>query len=259
MACLICESNNIKKVFTHQVLNKYQADYLFCPNCGFLQAHNPLWLAESYVQPINISDTGYVIRNLNLAKRTWLLFITVFGRRKIYLDYAGGYGLFTRLMRDFGLNFYTTDKYTKNLFAQGFEYTNQKVSAVTCFECFEHFSSPKEEIEKILKLSKNIFFSTNLFDDSKIPDSSWWYYGFEHGQHISFYSYKTLEYLAKKNNLILCSDKKTMHLFLEKQLNNYIFLSLIRLGILPWDMLSRLFVKSRTWTDYEQLKKLKQI
>ncbi len=38
-----------------------------------------------------------------------------------FLDYAGGYGVFTRLMRDIGFDFYWHDPYTQNLFANGFE------------------------------------------------------------------------------------------------------------------------------------------
>lgn len=254
MPCRVCGSSNIKKVFNHQILHKYIIDYFLCSDCGFMQTENPYWLNEAYVDSINISDTGYAIRNLNLSKRTWLLFIILFGKNKKYLDYAGGYGLFTRFMRDFGMDFYTADKYTKNLFAKGFEYENQKISAISCSECFEHFSEPKDEIEKMLSISKNIFFSTNLFGESKVPDDSWWYYGFEHGQHISFYSYKTLEYLAKKNNLFLCSNKKTLHMFLEKKISNYYFLFLVKLGILPWDLFFRFFTKSKTWSDYGLLR-----
>lgn len=256
MVCRICANNNLRKVFNHRILNKYNIDYFLCPNCGFMQTENPYWLPESYVNPINISDTGYAIRNLSLAKRTWLLFIVLFGKKKKYLDYAGGYGLLTRLMRDFGLDFYVTDKYTKNLFAQGFEYDKQKISAISCFECFEHFADPMNEIGNILDISKNVFFSTSLFDGFSAPDTSWWYYGFEHGQHISFYSFKTLAYIAKKNNLFLCSDKKTMHLFFEKKINNFLFVLLIKLGILPWDLFFRLFIKSKTWSDHESLKNI---
>lgn len=252
MQCLICKNNNLRKEFSHIVLKKYNINYFFCSECGFLQTEKPFWLNESYDSPINLSDTGYASRNLNLAKRTWLLFFVLFGKNQKYLDYAGGYGLLTRFLRDFGLDFYVYDKYTKNLFAQKFDFKNEKIKAISCFECFEHFSDPIIDIEKILLISKNVFFSTTLIGDTA-PNQDWWYYGFEHGQHISFYSLKTLKYIAKKNKLFFYSNKRNFHLFTERKISNFLFLTLIKLGILPWDLLFRIFTKSKTWTDYKML------
>lgn len=158
MPCIICKNKGLKKIFSHKILKKYLIDYYYCNNCKFIQTSKPFWLDEAYKHPINKTDTGYISRNISLARKTWLLFILLFGKNKKYLDYAGGYGVFTRLMRDMGLSFFTTDKYTKNLFAQGFEYNNQNISAITCFECLEHLANPVNELEKILKISKNIFF-----------------------------------------------------------------------------------------------------
>ena len=110
-----------------------------------------------------------------------------------FLDYAGGYGVFTRLMRDIGFDFYWHDPYTQNLFANGFEddlKSNSKFELLTAFEVFEHLVNPKEELEKMLRFSDTIVFSTELMPQ-EIPDpEEWWYYGFNHGQHISFYTRK---------------------------------------------------------------------
>lgn len=243
-----------KEIFHHKVLNKYDVNYFFCDSCGFIQTEKAFWISEAYSSPINVSDTGYVSRNLNLSRRTLILFWFLFGKKHNFLDYAGGYGLFTRLMRDCGLNFFTIDKYTENLFAKGFNYENQKVKAISCFECFEHFEDPVGEINNMLKISKNIFFSTIIFDEKNIPKENWWYYGFEHGQHISFYSLKTLKYIANKNNLFFCSNNKNLHMFLEKKKSNFLFRFLLFLGFLPWDIISKIFLKGKTWSDYEYIK-----
>jgi hypothetical protein len=45
-------------------------------------------------------------------------------------------------MRDIGFDYFWQDKYTENLFAQGFENTkikNGQIELLTCFEAFEHF------------------------------------------------------------------------------------------------------------------------
>ena len=53
----------------------------------------------------------------------------------------------------------------------------------------------------MLRFSDTIIFSTELMPQ-EIPDpKDWWYYGFNHGQHISFYTEKTLNSLANQFKL----------------------------------------------------------
>jgi len=199
--CKICNSRS-DFIFDATILNKYPVKYYYCNNCGFLQTEEPFWLKEVYESPINTSDTGYLIRNIYLSKRLLALLYLFFDRKAKFLDYAAGYGVFVRLMRDEGFNFYWQDKYTQNLFARGFEYNGKdEIEAITTFESFEHFVNPIEEIEKMLNISKNIIFTTELLPHPIPKPGEWWYYGLEHGQHISFYSEKTLHFIAKKYGL----------------------------------------------------------
>ena len=250
--CKIC-GEKTKLVFRAKVLNKYDASYFQCEHCFFLQPGSPTWLNESYESPINKEDTGYISRNIILARKTFLFLVSFFDRDKRFLDYAAGYGMLVRMMRDMGLDFYWQDKYTDNLFARGFERDRQEISAVTCFECFEHFSEPREEIETMLKISRNIFFSTSLYDAGAlgvVPELSWPYYGFSHGQHIAFYSLKTLECLADQYGLHLYSNGRDLHFLSDRRIGQWRFLLILKLGrILPWDMLSRLILKSRAPED----------
>ena len=58
-----------------------------------------------------------------------------------FLDYGGGSGLFVRLMREKGFNFYYYYKYSLNIFAKGFEVdlkNNFSFEVITVFEVFEH-------------------------------------------------------------------------------------------------------------------------
>jgi hypothetical protein len=185
MKCKICGSD-CKKKFEVEILGKYRAEYYYCDNCGFLFVGNPVWLEEAYRNPINKEDTGIVSRNIRMSKKLSIILLLLFGKNFNYLDYAGGYGLLVRMMRDIGFNFYWQDKYTKNIFARGFEWKNEKIKTVTVFECFEHFENPIEELEKILKISNNIIFSTELIPKIIPKPDKWWYYGLSHGQHISF-------------------------------------------------------------------------
>lgn len=117
-----------------------------------------------------------------------------------YIDYGGGFGIFTRLMRDIGFDFYWYDPYTKNEVANCFEANlNEKYDVLTIFEGFEHFTHPQEDLEKMLQLADTIIFSTTLVPKETPNTNNWWYYWFEHGQHIALYSKESLISLAKNN------------------------------------------------------------
>ena len=59
----------------------------------------------------------------------------------------------------------------------------------------------KSEIENLLKISDTIIFSTDLHPDPVPMPKDWWYYGLDHGQHISFYSKKTFGFIDKEFEL----------------------------------------------------------
>lgn len=254
MKCKICnvESNLI---FTEKILNKYDVQYFYCENCGFLQTEEAYWLEETYKESINVSDTGIMSRNLNLAKHTTNIISIFFNKNAKFLDFAGGYGIFTRLMRDIGLDFYWNDKFSQNLVARGFEYkSNDKYDLLTSFESFEHFDNPIVEIENMLNISKNILFSTELFKGNPPPTSEWGYYGLNHGQHISFYSLKTLKFIANKYNLYLYSNGKTLHLLTEKKLNSFLFKLVLKLNKFGLFGFTKRLHQSKTLSDWEMLR-----
>jgi len=62
-----------------------------------MQTEEPCWLSEAYKDPIDISDTGYVARNISLSQKITVLLSLFFDKKAKFLDYAGGYGLFVRL------------------------------------------------------------------------------------------------------------------------------------------------------------------
>ncbi|MDB5109105.1 MAG: glycosyl transferase group 1, partial [Mucilaginibacter sp.] len=108
-------------LFTTQILNKYTIKYYRCTQTGFIQTEQPYWLEEAYSSAITKLDIGLPYRNINLSDTISKLLVRDFNYKSNFLDYAGGYGLFTRLMRDKGFNFYNTDKFCKNLFAEYFD------------------------------------------------------------------------------------------------------------------------------------------
>src|SRR6185295_19437283 len=110
--CPIC-NGSLDVAFESQILYRHKATYDYCSGCGFLRARNPRWLAESYNSTIASTDTGLVMRNIGVARKLTKILLGVLGERGEgrYCDIAGGFGLLTRLMRDYGLDFYWSDKY----------------------------------------------------------------------------------------------------------------------------------------------------
>jgi len=255
MKCNICSQEN-NEIFKSTIFNKYPIAYFYCDLCGFLQTEEPYWLEEAYSESINISDTGYLSRNIYLSKKLTVLLSLFFDKKAKFLDYAGGYGVFVRLMRDIGFDFYWSDKYTQNMFARGFEGSlSENYEAITTFESFEHFVNPIEEIENMLASSKNIIFTTELLPYPIPKTSEWWYYGTEHGQHISFYSEKTLRYIAQKYKLNYY-NLFGLHLITEKKIPNYAKY-LLKLTKFGFDDFLRRKLKSNTWEDYLKMSKHK--
>ena len=141
-----------------------------------------------------------MMRNLWHRNVTTTLIYFLFNTKGQFLDYGGGYGVFVRLMRDIGFDYYWQDKYTENLFAQGFEYTkikNGQIELLTCFEAFEHFVDPVTELEKLLKTSQNILLSTEFYPEPLPNPDEWWYFSMEHGQHVGFFQKKHLSILRE--------------------------------------------------------------
>jgi len=216
MNCKIC-GEAASLAFISKVLNKYDVKYFKCRGCGFLFTEEPFWLSEAYKNPINIYDTGIMTRNIYFSKIVSTFIYFCLDKDAKFLDYAGGYGIFTRLMRDIGFDYYWYDDFTQNLLARGFEMQTEHgmYELLTAFEVFEHLVNPKVEVEKMLSKSDNILLSTIILSEA-IPQTNWWYYGFGHGQHISFYSENTLQTLASHfgmhfypfNNLFLMTKRK---------------------------------------------------
>lgn len=213
LPCPICEMPAVI-IGSAMVRCKYEAIFFQCNSCGYAFVPNPTWLGEAYEEPINRSDVGYVSRNISLASRISCLLRILRMQDQPMLDFGAGYGLFTRLMRDRGFHFYWNDKYCPNLFASGFEEgTAQfgRFTVVTSFEVMEHVPDPRSLLTELAAKAENIILSTVLIPYPAPPLNSWWYYGLDHGQHISFLSRKALCILAGELGLKCQSDGDSLH------------------------------------------------
>ena len=230
MNCNICQSAT--RAFARaQVLGKHDVQYYRCPSCGFVQTEEPYWLDEAYASAIDDTDIGVISRSVNFSRLTRNFILAFFDSNARFLDYGGGPGVFVRMMRDQGFDFYLSDKYCENLFARGFEAdpdARGQYELLTAFEVFEHFVRPVEEVEQMLRFSTNILFSTLLLPAHGPPPGSWWYYNPEHGQHVAIYTYPALAALARRLGLRLYSNGSSLHLLTEKRIPPWLFRAMFR-------------------------------
>lgn len=153
--CKVCGS--VSEYFdSAYVLNKYNVSYYICSNCGFIQTEDPYWLSEAY------SDAIADSRNVVLADKRQAILSYCLNNHKNILDYGGGYGIYTRMMRDNGFYVEWYDKYAENIFAKGFEKSVEHYDIVTAFELFEHFDDSVKEISDIFRYGDTLLFSTEI-------------------------------------------------------------------------------------------------
>lgn len=223
--CPICNTK-LHFVFNAKILHAHRVSYFQCPNCAFLKTEEPFWLEDAYKNAIVDADTGLVQRNINISKKLAGILYFILDKNASYLDVAGGYGMLTRLMRDYGFHFYWSDPYCSNMLAKGFGHTvesPQKFEALTAFEVLEHIEKPIEFLNKLIfeHSCKTIIFSTELYEGA-VPSELWWYYVFNEGQHISFYTKKTLSIISENLGLYFYSING-IHCFSKKPINKFLF------------------------------------
>ena len=199
---------------TGVILGKYEVDYHRCPACGLIALPDPTWLDEAYTSAIYSGDVGLLRRCRVLSTVTATLIRSEGLSRGTFLDWAGGFGTLTRMMRDKGFNFYTADAYAKNLLAPGFDGDElASYDLVTAFEVVEHISNPIEELKHLAAANDRFFFTTQLQPAEPPRPADWWYYALESGQHITFHTLASLNILADRLGYQLTSNGDQYHLF----------------------------------------------
>lgn len=248
--CRVCHRPS-NFLYRQPVLN-HRVRYYDCPHCGYVQTETPHWLEQAYGSAINDVDTGIMMRNGDNLRR---VVMTLLAMRKLHgrvVDYAGGYGILVRLLRDAGVDAYWEDQYCSNLLARGFEAGDAPADLVTAFEVFEHFVDPVAELRKMLARAPAVLLSTELITTAEPPPGDWWYLGSEHGQHIGFFRLSTLSALAEQAGCHLQSDGRTLHLFSLDEVSAAwpYYLKLARW----WRFLTR-SLKSKTMSDFDELRR----
>lgn len=254
--CPVCSSQQ-QVIFSKRILNKYDVDYLFCESCKFLCTERPYWLAESYADAIARCDTDVIRRNTSTGAKVCALFRWMFGARGRYLDVGGGYGVLTRVMRDFGFDYYWQDDHATNLFARGFEgaiESREPYVGVSAIEVVDHIENPLDLIRRVIAGTgcQAFVFSTTLYSGERPPEQ-WSNYALNSGQHIAFFHRATLERIAAILQLHL-SSHGNLHMLSKRKVGHGIYSRLtggMAAKLTP--LLARFGLKSRIQGDSELL------
>ncbi|MCP4393800.1 MAG: class I SAM-dependent methyltransferase [Alphaproteobacteria bacterium] len=208
--------------FSGKILKDTNVSYYKCSGCGSLQTEEPHWLEAAYSCPHTHTDVGMTQRTIIMSMCTDAILTALeISEEDICIDFGGNNGLFTRMMRDKGLNFHCFEPYTTNYYSPyhtvPLENPTSKpiqAHAVTTFEVFEHFANPIESLGLLFSYSPDVvIFSTELYNGQQL---GWQYLSPENGQHIFFYSPKALQLIADHYGMFYLSNG-SIHLFINKE------------------------------------------
>lgn len=213
-SCPVC-ATDMSYFAPGRVLRKYDVTYLRCPGCGLITLPEPFWLDEAYEQAIADGDVGLLRRCRVLSSLTAAVIRAEGLRDGRFLDWAGGYGTLTRMMRDKGFAFFHWDPYAENLFAQGLEQnpSGQHFDVVTAFEVVEHLQDPVAELAECAAITDRLLFTTELQPEGLRSVDEWWYFAPESGQHIAFHTAASLRILGERLGYQVTSNGDQYHLF----------------------------------------------
>lgn len=211
MICKICNTEATTKVYDE----KHQNNYYFCSNCEYIFLDNSEIVGireekEVYDGHDNSFECeGYVDMFENFLSKAVNPFVESKG---LALEFGSGPGpVLAQMLVNNGWYVKKHDKF----FESDLDYQDYRYDLITSTEVFEHFDDPLKEMEKITKLLKPngiLAIMTLLRPKTEEEFLNWWYR--RDKTHISFYSIKTLNYLAKQFGLkIIYTDDERLITF----------------------------------------------
>lgn len=184
--------------------------YRKCADCAFIFtdffdtfSQND-WATHVYNDHYLSIDPDYVEVRPRMMAGVLQTFLRSRKRTLIGLDYGGGSGKLTALMRQRGFQYDCIDPFGSN------DYQQQnigKYNFVSVIEVFEHTTDPCETLKRILDMMDTtgpimVMIGTEAHDRAVSDDNllSWWYAAPRNG-HISLFSQRALTLLGQKFGL----------------------------------------------------------
>jgi len=194
--------------------------YAICGDCGFCFAPEfGDWSVEEFEARIYNKD--YILVDPDYVEKrprgNAAMLLSMFAGQDTairHLDYGGGNGLLSRLLRESNWNSSTYDPFVDR---QRPVDSLGKFNLITAFEVFEHVPNAQElmtNLRTLLSPDGLILFST-LLSDGNIEAKkrlNWWYASPRNG-HVSLFSRKSLEILAHNSNWKFGSFSTGFHAF----------------------------------------------
>ncbi|WP_377806248.1 glycosyltransferase (plasmid) [Azospirillum sp. A29] len=211
--CRLCGGNAIR-VFEATLLGRHRVGYWECTQCACLQTDPPHWLDEANRADSVMLDVGAAQRSITLSLTVPPLLEQLgVGANTSCLDWGGGDGLFTRLMRDRGFAFFLHDDRTGNRYAQGFARTDAATAVfpvTTALKVLEQLPDPARDLDRVFAADSDIVIATAQLYRGEGPD--WPQLSPNTGRSVFFYSLRGLDMLAQRYGMRLHSNGQT-HVF----------------------------------------------
>lgn len=239
--CRLC-GGPTDRLFEHTLLGR-RVGYHQCRACGLTQTDEPVWLDEAYADAaLHTTDTGVLARNL-AAMRIAGTFLHLSGvRDEPCLDWAAGWGVFVRLMRDAGFRFYGEDPYAKSLFGRGFEWSDALGTprACTAFEVLEHLPRPREQFGALAAKGAEWIVTSTQLPPGGTPAPDWQYLSLTSGMHVAFYRPDTLARLGREHGYPFVVAGPSYQVFARRAFPRWRWTAAVRAGAALFPVLRRL-------------------
>jgi hypothetical protein len=194
--CRLC-GGDARPLFQKRIRHEHLVQYFECGACGSLQTETPHWLDAAYKDARRFTDTfGSTRAQRNQVLAFYLFRLLGLDPADRVVDWGGGDGLTTRVLRDVGLDAYSCDRYATNVYAAGFEGGLETgLGLITSFEVWEHFATPADDVRALFDCRpKALFVSTGIYLGQ---GPRWPYLAPYSGRHIFFYSPGGMAWIAK--------------------------------------------------------------
>jgi SAM-dependent methyltransferase len=194
--------------------------YAQCGTCGF--SFSPTmygWTLEEFASRVYNDayiefDPDYVTIRPSANTDTLLAMVRKLPDGFRHLDYGGGDGLLSALLRDSGWDSHSFDPFVDGPLEADKLGT---FDLVTAFEVFEHVPDVQalmKDLKALLKTSGVVLFSTMLNDGHlRAGERIQWWYASPRNGHISLFSRDSLGRLGTAHSLTLASFTEGFHAF----------------------------------------------